>query len=101
LFYHVAEDNSDNLFYLNPLSSIPASIADTISSYFRNHSNQIEHPGLSADEFPYDILPVNTVYNDLAEYPETWYEKVSYKGAFGSRNWLESWSLLWKDKIIE
>lgn len=101
IFYQVAEDDSNNLFFLNPLNSIPDPVEDTISSYFRNQLNQIENPGISADSIPYDVLPENTVYNNLAEYPETCFEKVSYKGAFGSRNWLDNWSLIWKNKIIE
>jgi hypothetical protein len=40
------------------------------------------------------FLPVTTHFTDLEDYNNDWYEVVSYKGAFGSENWIEGWTLL-------
>jgi hypothetical protein len=41
-----------------------------------------------------NILPVLTVFENLFSYNSSWYETVTYKGAFGSENWIEGWTLL-------
>ena len=41
-----------------------------------------------------NLLPDDTVFEDMAEYNNSWYEAVTYKGAFGSENWIEGWTLL-------
>jgi hypothetical protein len=101
IFYKVAEDTESELFTLASLSAIPQDINDTIALFFSGQINKIDDPGISTDNIPYDLLPVNTVYYDLAEYSESWFEAVTYKGAFGSRNWLEGWSLLWQEGVIK
>lgn len=42
----------------------------------------------------YQILPSTTVFENMAPYDNPWYEVVGYKGAFGSDNWLEGWTLI-------
>ena len=100
IFYNVAGNDADSLFKLDPVNADPGNITDTLSLYFTSRSNLIENPGFSVSTPPYDLLPANTIFNDLAGYSSEWYENVSYKGAFGSRNWLEKWSLLRKENII-
>lgn len=41
-----------------------------------------------------NLLPDDTVFGDMAAYNNSWYEAVTYKGAFGSENWIEGWTLL-------
>lgn len=59
--------NSWNNIYSNPLNITPGNIR---------------------------ILPETTVFNNLFSYNSSWYESVTYKGAFGSENWIEGWTLL-------
>jgi len=40
------------------------------------------------------ILPAYTQFDQVAPYNNSWYESVTYKGAFGSENWIEGWTLL-------
>lgn len=101
IFKDVAGEISDSLFTLTSTDPIPGIIQDTLFGYFTRLYNYFEDPGIDASTLPYDLLPKNTVYEDLAEYSSSWYETVSYKGAFGSRNWLQGWSLLWKDGIVK
>jgi hypothetical protein len=53
---------------------------------FRNPLGLLDH-SLS-------LLPDDTVFGDMAEYSSNWFEVVTYKGAFGSENWIEGWTLL-------
>ena len=56
-----------------------------------------------SDPFPgsdgeISLLPPSTEFEDLFPYENSWFEKVTYKGAFGSNNWIEGWTLL--DEIL-
>ncbi|MCF8346960.1 MAG: hypothetical protein K9G38_07080 [Bacteroidales bacterium] len=46
------------------------------------------------------LLPDHTVFDDMAAYDNSWYETVTYKGAFGSENWTEGWTLLYESGIL-
>jgi len=46
------------------------------------------------------LLPDHTIFDDMAAYDHSWYEKVSYKGAFGSEDWTEGWTLLYESEIF-
>jgi hypothetical protein len=101
IFSRISNENEKVIIEVISENMLPQIINDTISDYFQTYLNFILDPGISVDQMPYDLLPVNTIFNNLAEYNSTWYEQVSYKGAFGSRNWLQNWSLLWNEGIIE
>lgn len=102
IFYDIAENEKDSLFVLAPRKEDSDIRQQEMNDFFiEERFNSIENPGIEADDMPFDLLPVNTVYSNLAEYPSSWYEDVSYKGAFGSRNWLQNWSLIWKRGIVK
>ncbi len=65
-------------------------------TYFTGHTNLIDDDGITYDSIPYNLLPVTTIFSNMADYSSAWFENVTYKGAFGSNNWLQGWSLLWK-----
>ena len=73
------------------LSAVNEAMADSLVSW----DNIFQDPGLSASE-GYYLLPPTTVFEDLASYESSWFEAVTYKGAFGSRNWLEGWTLFFQ-----
>jgi len=54
--------------------------------------NSFQDPGISVDN-GYLLLPPQTVFENLAEFTGSWFERVAFKGAFGSNNWVEGWSL--------
>jgi len=58
-----------------------------------------EDPGIS-DQDGYTLLPPSTEFENMAPYENPWFEQVSYKGAFGSRNWIEGWTLLYESGYI-
>ena len=59
-----------------------------------------EDPGISSSPVGYTLLPHSTEFEDLAPYSSSWFEEVSYKGAFGSNLWIEGWTLLYESGII-
>ncbi len=66
-------------------------LADSLESW-----GNIQGNPLHAGENGLSLLPDTTVFDNLATYTSSWYENVTYKGAFGSENWIEGWTLLWE-----
>ncbi len=77
-----------------PLSEEMEQLGDSLLAW----GNSSDDPGTSVDEVPM-LLPPTTVFENMAPYSATWFEKVSFKGAFGSNNWLEGWTLLYQEVI--
>ncbi|MCK4881116.1 MAG: hypothetical protein KAS82_10660 [Bacteroidales bacterium] len=58
-----------------------------------------EDPGISNLD-GYTLLPPTTEFENMAPNPNEWFEKVTYKGAFGSNLWIEGWTLLYESGLI-
>ena len=71
-------------------------MADSLDSW----DNLYQDPGISAEN-GYFILPQTTVFEKMAKYDHSWYEEVTFKGAFGSKNWIEGWTLLYESGYIK
>ncbi|MFZ5939704.1 MAG: hypothetical protein ACOYXB_03940, partial [Bacteroidota bacterium] len=69
-----------------------------LSEYFYNN-NTSENPGIIADS-TFDLLPPSSIFSNLVTLPDPWFEEVSYKGAFGSNNWLAGWTLLYETGLV-
>jgi len=100
LFHQVANQKTDSVFTLFPYSQALTDMQQMLSQYFLSGGNEFEDPGFILQNNSYQLLPPSTVFENMAEYPSGWFEQVSYKGAFGSNNWLDGWSYLWKEGII-
>lgn len=46
------------------------------------------------------LLPPSTVFENLAPHTNPWFEEVNFKGAFGSNNWIEGWTLLYESGLV-
>ena len=106
IFWNVADGTSQEIFKLSApkdstdnqgVDHYSSSMAAYLSSneadfygvdYFYAWGNEIKDPGVTAN---------NPVPNDasgiMAVTPDNWFENISYKGAFGSVNWAEGWTL--------
>ena len=71
-------------------------LADSLAAWQTSY----EDPGISAEN-GYTLLPPSTEFEDLAPYTNSWFEEVTYKGAFGSNNWIEGWTLLYESGYIK
>jgi hypothetical protein len=67
---------------------------DIFKSYFEEANNIIADPGIIYEDGSLDPIPGQNVFNNLADYPDPWFEQVNYKGAFYTYNWASGWTLL-------
>jgi len=72
-----------------PLYSVPDDLKAAFVAYFDQAGNTVANPGISAT----NPVPTTAQTTNLASYP-TGFQSVTYKGAFGTSNWAEGWTLL-------
>jgi hypothetical protein len=70
-------------------------LSDSLASWQTSY----EDPGISAED-GYTLLPPTTEFENMAPYSHQWFEQVTFKGAFGSNNWIEGWTLLYESGYI-
>ncbi len=103
IFYNIEGNNSSNILSAFNENSDPlASQQLALQNYFINAGNETSNPGITITESDYDVIPNNSVENNLANYPDEWYDPVTFKGAFNPNgyNWLEGWSILTQSEKI-
>ncbi|MFO7668942.1 MAG: hypothetical protein R6W31_04725 [Bacteroidales bacterium] len=88
LFYTFSEDGLD-------LTEQNLLMADSMVTWKTDYND----PGISTEN-GYTLLPPITVFENLAPYENDWFEKVTFKGAFGSFDWIEGWTLLYESGFI-
>lgn len=71
-------------------------LADSLNAWGTSY----EDPGISA-EADYTLLPTTTAFENLFDYVDGWFEQVTFKGAFGSNNWIEGWTLLYESGYVK
>lgn len=96
----LADDDPSQVFRPDPDIGSDSTELQYLSDYFLTAGNQIINPGLDISTYPLDLFPPETVFSNMADYDNEWFETVKYKGAFGSYNWLEGWTLLDSDQIV-
>ena len=100
LFFNVAGNNPDSIFSVEYSNKTAVNNIHISSDYFFNSQNKIANMGINVNSFPYLVFPESVIFDNMAVYDSPWFDEVSYMGAFGSNNWMEGWSLLWKKNII-
>jgi hypothetical protein len=103
VFYNVVavSTTADKLFTIsvpkdangNNLYSVPSALKTAFADYFATAGNSIlpTNPGVSAT----NPVPTTAQTGNMASYPSTFFETVTYKGAFGASNWASGWTLLY------
>lgn len=103
VFYDVVSDTATaySIFTINTpkdesgnhLYSAPQEYIKAWRDYFSSADNIIADPQISET----NPVPGNPQTDNLADYPsDNFFEPVNYKGAFGSDNWAQGWTLLFK-----
>ena len=100
LFYQVSSNDPDSIIKIFPYNESLTVQQSKLSAYFQDAENEILDPDFAITVNNYQLLPSSTVFENMASYSSTWFEQVTYKGAFGSKNWLEGWSYLWKENVV-
>ncbi|MCB8994907.1 MAG: hypothetical protein H6538_04795 [Bacteroidales bacterium] len=100
VFLNVSPGVPDSLICLFPNTGDLSLEQSTLLSYYTEAGNETMDPGFQIEDYHYHLLPASTVFENLAVSDSPWFEQVSFKGAFGSNNWLAGWSYLWKENIV-
>lgn len=106
VFYNVAEiteatgDYAYDLFKIgvpkddndNPLYDAPQDFIDNWATAFEGNTNSVQDAGVTAN----NLVPTSAISSDMATYPTEFFDAVNYKGAFGTSNWANGWTLFSK-----
>lgn len=90
LFYNVVAQESITPFKLKGVYS--TEMANEWAAYFSSAQNEIGSPGIDLESGNY--IPNPKITGNLSDYPNSWFQRVNFKGAFGEDNWIEEWTLL-------
>jgi hypothetical protein len=102
IFFDVAGNAADSIF--NVASGDPS--ADLtgqngkIREYFSQAGNKVEDPGMIYSGGSYRLIASDFVFTGPVPYPDDWFDKVSYQGAFGTYNWASGWTLISQAGIL-
>ena len=68
--------------------------------YFSTAENKVADPGITRANDQYKLIPDDNVFDDLANYPDLWFDEAPYKGAFYTYMWLAGWTLVYEAGYI-
>lgn len=90
LFFEVASSTPSSVYQLTGVYS--ATQQHEWESYFTNGANEMANPNI---DWPNgNFLPQEKIQGEMLETPDSWFQIVNFKGAFGESNWIEGWTLL-------
>jgi hypothetical protein len=92
IFYLVGNSTPETIFNLSGFST--QSMKNDWASYFNTSRNQVSDPKIDWKNKNY--IPLQKITGTPEPYPNTWFQAVDFKGAFGGENWIKGWSLLGK-----
>ncbi len=97
IFYNIENNNPETIFSVFTKTSEDLTEEQTLlQNYFTDGGNIITDPQIIITETDYDLEPKGNVTDNLAEYPNEWFDPVNYKGAIDPEgdDWLDGWTLL-------
>ncbi|NCB06687.1 MAG: hypothetical protein EOM73_00820 [Bacteroidia bacterium] len=92
VFYEVASSTPESIFQLTGIYTLAQQ--NQWQSYFSTAKNEVLNPRI--DQASGNYVPETKIQGELSDYPDPWFRKVNFKGAFGESNWIEGWTLLAK-----
>ncbi|WP_372946907.1 hypothetical protein [Mariniphaga sp.] len=90
LFYDVAGESGEPIFKLTGIFS--AEMENEWAAYFNAGQNETGNPGIDLGSA--NFVPNPKITGNLSDYPNSWFQRVDFKGAFGEDNWIEGWTQL-------
>jgi len=95
IFYEITDGTPEMIFKVVAEQGIDVtSQLSVFQLYFTQAGNEIFDPGITISTDYYNIFPTGDITTNLAPYDDPWFHPVLYKGAFGSENWADGWTLL-------
>jgi len=90
VFYDVAASTPATVFMLMGFNT--AIQQNLWANSFVTLKNEFANPNM--DRKNGDYIPDPKIQGNMAVYPDSWFQSVNFKGAFGESNWIEGWTLL-------
>ncbi len=90
VFYDITSSTASSIFELSGIYS--ASQQEEWTNYFALANNEISNPGINYENNIF--LPQEKIQGEMADYTDSWFQIVNFKGAFGESNWIDGWTLL-------
>lgn len=101
-FWNVQENDSLSMFQIRAEQGLditePAAFLET---YFTLSESEIVDYGIGRINGQYKVSPDSLNFGSLADYPDAWFDPVTFKGAFQDQNWILGWTLLYEEGIID
>jgi hypothetical protein len=103
VFFDVADNDTNGIFRVVTENSGIELVEENarIREHFTTGTNKVEDPGLTYAGGTYRLVVGDYVFTGLAPYPDDWFEKVGYQGAFGTFNWASGWTLISQAGILQ
>ncbi|MBN2636178.1 MAG: hypothetical protein JXR61_07905 [Prolixibacteraceae bacterium] len=90
VFHDVAASSTTSIFKLTGVYS--SNQQNEWTNHFNVAKNEMFDPNINWQQGIY--LPNPKLEDQIAEYPESWFQIVDFKGAFGESDWIKGWTLL-------
>ncbi|MDT8393205.1 MAG: hypothetical protein RQ761_05145 [Bacteroidales bacterium] len=101
VFYNIGNQSVDDIFGVYAAGGVDVGQQnDVFRAYFAAAENMIADPGVTRINDKYKLIPDANVFDELAAYPDPWFENVNYKGAFYTYQWMAGWTDLYETGLI-
>lgn len=102
VFWNIAGNDSSLILRIMAEPGMDISAQENyLKEYFHIKNNAIKNYGIGFQNGRFFIRPDKTDFPNLATYPNDWFTRVSYKGAFLDDNWIMGWTLISEEGVIE
>lgn len=91
-FYNIAANQPDQVFIMK--GGYNADEEAAWADYFDLGNNLVKSAEVGIINGKYFLLPISVTWDSQQGYPDTFFDPVVFKGAFGTVNWAKSWTLL-------
>jgi hypothetical protein len=95
IFYNISDNSLESICKVfNEVNDSLLTENDYFLHAMHQWENTVQDAGIGITDDSYNILPNDTAYSFLTTYPPEGFKTVNFKGAFGSDNWLNGWTLI-------
>ncbi len=101
-FWNVGDDDSISIFQVQAEPGIDVSVpSEFLKNYFTLSHSEIVDYGIGRINGRLNISPDSVKFGDLVSSPDSWFDPVTFKGAFKDQNWILGWTLLYEEGEID
>ena len=101
-FWNVGDDDSISIFQVQAEPGIDVSVpSEFLKNYFTLSHSEIVDYGIGRINGRLNISPDSVKFGDLVSSPDSWFDPVTFKGAFKDQNWILGWTLLYEEGKID